>query len=366
MSVGTTIKKLRREREITQEQLAEYLGISASAVSQWESEKSCPDISQLPILANIFNVTTDEILSVNIRSNEEKIEKISKEAWDLSNVGMKDKAIEILEAGLYEFPNSHKFMMDLADITFCSAFRCGADKEKMLDKALALSKKVLEESTDIELKARAISTCVDVHTRHGNLQEAERHAMMIPAMSRNDLLVHIYKGNRLAELYKKSMVHEQLTNGLYYAECLAEITDDYGHELYTDDEKLAIYQKILDVYEIIFEDGDYDFFYQFPTSIHSSMAMIHAKRGNKDETLYHIEKAIKFVILFETYDFEHEKTSLLFRGVKDGGWVKNSPDGHYDVSYQLYEAFALPHYDFIREDERFCKIISNLRAHIGK
>ncbi len=40
MSIGTKVKKLRRERDMTQEQLADYLGISAKAVSQWETEIS--------------------------------------------------------------------------------------------------------------------------------------------------------------------------------------------------------------------------------------------------------------------------------------------------------------------------------------
>lgn len=40
MSIGTTIKRLRREKDITQEQLAEYLGITSRAISQWECEFS--------------------------------------------------------------------------------------------------------------------------------------------------------------------------------------------------------------------------------------------------------------------------------------------------------------------------------------
>ena len=44
MSIGSTIKKLRRERNMTQEQLAECLGITANAVSQWECDRTAPDI----------------------------------------------------------------------------------------------------------------------------------------------------------------------------------------------------------------------------------------------------------------------------------------------------------------------------------
>ena len=77
MSIGTTIKKLRRERNMTQEQLAEYLGITANAVSQWECDRTAPDISQLPMLARILQVTTDRLLGVDFSRDEAEIERIA-------------------------------------------------------------------------------------------------------------------------------------------------------------------------------------------------------------------------------------------------------------------------------------------------
>lgn len=67
MSIGTTIKRLRKENDFTQEQLAEYLGISAQAVSGWECDKCAPDVYQLPVLAQIFNVSADVILEIKVR-----------------------------------------------------------------------------------------------------------------------------------------------------------------------------------------------------------------------------------------------------------------------------------------------------------
>ena len=70
MSIGTTIKKLRRDRNITQEQLAELLGVSTNAVSQWECDKTAPDISHLPVLANIFEVSADVLLEIDIAKSK--------------------------------------------------------------------------------------------------------------------------------------------------------------------------------------------------------------------------------------------------------------------------------------------------------
>ena len=64
LSIGNKIKALRRERGITQEQLAESIGISFQAVSKWENDISLPDITLVPALASYFNISIDELLSL--------------------------------------------------------------------------------------------------------------------------------------------------------------------------------------------------------------------------------------------------------------------------------------------------------------
>lgn len=62
-TIGNRIQKFRKEKSLTQEALADQLGISPQAVSKWENDSSCPDISLLPQLCRILGVTTDELLS---------------------------------------------------------------------------------------------------------------------------------------------------------------------------------------------------------------------------------------------------------------------------------------------------------------
>lgn len=62
-TIGSRIAKWRKEKGLTQEELAAKLGVSAQAVSKWENDISCPDISLLPQLVRVLGVTADELLT---------------------------------------------------------------------------------------------------------------------------------------------------------------------------------------------------------------------------------------------------------------------------------------------------------------
>jgi transcriptional regulator with XRE-family HTH domain len=62
-TLGKRIAALRHKNQLTQDELAEKLGISSQAVSKWENDQTCPDISLLPLLAKTLGISTDELLT---------------------------------------------------------------------------------------------------------------------------------------------------------------------------------------------------------------------------------------------------------------------------------------------------------------
>jgi len=62
-TIGSRIAKYRKEKGLTQEELAQHMGVSSQAVSKWENDISCPDISALPKLCKLLGITADELLS---------------------------------------------------------------------------------------------------------------------------------------------------------------------------------------------------------------------------------------------------------------------------------------------------------------
>ena len=63
MTIGERINRARKDRGLTQEKLAEMMGVSSQAVSKWENDQSYPDITTLPKLAEIIGMSVDELLS---------------------------------------------------------------------------------------------------------------------------------------------------------------------------------------------------------------------------------------------------------------------------------------------------------------
>ena len=87
---GTMIATMRKENGMTQLELAEKMGVTDKAVSKWERDLSFPDINSIPKLANIFNVTVDELMQVkaDTKANAEN-NKVS----EIVNIALKGVAL---------------------------------------------------------------------------------------------------------------------------------------------------------------------------------------------------------------------------------------------------------------------------------
>ena len=87
MTLGKRIAANRRRLGLTQDQLAEQLGITAQAVSKWENDQSCPDITMLPKLAEIFGVSTDELLGHQTEQTVHQAEVVTDDEEEKDNNG---------------------------------------------------------------------------------------------------------------------------------------------------------------------------------------------------------------------------------------------------------------------------------------
>ena len=114
MNIGIKIKKFRHERDLTQEQLAEYLYVSVPAVSQWESGKTVPDVTTLLALANFFDVTLDELFDRAPKEKEKEMEKYYALDKEYSNQGNVKNLLSLWREASQKYPGDFNCLIKLA------------------------------------------------------------------------------------------------------------------------------------------------------------------------------------------------------------------------------------------------------------
>jgi len=109
MKIGEKIKVLRKAKNISQETLANTLGVTFQAVSKWETGATAPDIALIPPMASFFDVSIDELFDYHTWENEQTVDEICRRAY-ARRCNDPEGAEEILREGLKQFPANEKLL----------------------------------------------------------------------------------------------------------------------------------------------------------------------------------------------------------------------------------------------------------------
>lgn len=142
LNFGENLKRLRRSRDLTQEALADALGVSAQSVSKWECAYGYPDITQLPAIANFFRVTIDELLNNDKESRETEREKFLEKFNNF--VWASDEQIEFVREYCRRYPDDLDFCVCLSTVLAQSIVIYPENKTKYLSLLRSTVEKVLE------------------------------------------------------------------------------------------------------------------------------------------------------------------------------------------------------------------------------
>ncbi len=173
MTIGRNIKRLRTEKNITQEQLSEAMNVTCAAVSKWERCETYPDITLLQPLAYYFGVTIDELMGYNQEKIQAEIDEVIAlylSCWKKSDW---KKAREIITQAYHDYPNDywimHYYMWniggDMAD----------NDPEVLIshkDEFLAICDKILDGCTNEGLRLNAWNMRAKILHAEGKTEEA--------------------------------------------------------------------------------------------------------------------------------------------------------------------------------------------------
>jgi transcriptional regulator with XRE-family HTH domain len=322
MNIGEIIKKLRKQKDMTQEQLAEYLNISPQAISRWEINSTLPDITLIPMLANIFDVTTDMLLGVDIDAKEKRIEAIVKEVTNHLFKRQYVEAEKMLRTALKEYPNSYKLMDKLAEVLYTNADYYD-NKNGNEEEIITLGEKILAECTDDNLRYLSIERLCNAYASMGETEKSASFAKKMPNTSARKMITASFKGTKKYNHIQEQIAHDafdvvnsiaMLMNGTYAA------LDD-GTEPYNSDECIALYHKNIDIINILIEKGSFGDFNFYLVNAHRSLTFLYVQKGDAAAALNHFRLAAKHAVLYDAMppvndNFREEYTSLLFRGVK--------------------------------------------------
>ena len=139
MEIGTRIRLLRKEKGISQDALAQQLGVTYQAVSKWENGSTMPDITMLPIIARFFTVSIDYLLDFNLHNADEQVEDLCGQAF-------------ALRKGLRRFPNNEIILDHLVYVL--------KDQGKS-DETVLLCRQLIDSTRDDEIKYDAYFILLD-------------------------------------------------------------------------------------------------------------------------------------------------------------------------------------------------------------
>lgn len=203
ISIGGNMRKLRLDKGLTQEQLAEVFNVSAQAVSRWENDQAYPDISLLPGLAMYYGVSIDEIVGMEVIRKEERLNAVMNEIYTLARRGSMGGAVELARESLRIYPDNASLLMALGE----ALARMGGD-EAVCREAIAVSERVLEHH-EISMKARS-TTAVNLlflYMRAGEREKAKDLTKTLPHIweSREMVMPEVYEGEEYREELKRAV-----------------------------------------------------------------------------------------------------------------------------------------------------------------
>ena len=175
--LGGRIALLRKKRNMTQKQLAKALGVSTPAVSKWETNHSCPDISILCPMARALGTSVDTLLLFEEEPDRDEVEKKAKEIVEAGREEGCEKGEALLNAWLHQYPSSASVQYNAAGILVLFGMMFPEKKHEKKEAWLRQRRELLEKirnGKDETYRGRALHDLAHLELQTGNLTEAER------------------------------------------------------------------------------------------------------------------------------------------------------------------------------------------------
>ncbi len=363
IKIGKVIKKLRTERNITQDMLANALSITPQAVSRWESGITYPDLEFLPVLADYFSITTDELLGYKLSEREEELAAAKKEAERLAEVGSADEKIAHTRNALVSYPFDTDLKMHLAAALYHKW--CDNNEADIANEAEALCLSIIKECKDKENTYSAVLTLCSLY---GALNKPEKAKALIdenlnPMKYCKEFLLSGGIGDGKTETYIQDEI-DKLTDGLGGAMQNLVLNEDLPNDPSTWDKKIEILNTSNNLYLMIY--GENLMFYHCRLAYNYWLISTYQmSQGKEEEALASLEKMFHHTLKY--VDAQQNSHGKYYSSVLTDKVIYPYPGKDFheltEHNYAFYMLDRLQHkrYDTIRENKRFQAIVSTLK-----
>jgi transcriptional regulator with XRE-family HTH domain len=204
INIGENLKRLRLQKEFTQEQLAEVFGVSPQAISRWENNTAYPDITMLPGIAIFYNTTIDELIGMDEVCKTENINKIHNDVHILMRDKKIDETIAMLKEALKLYPNS--FLLDLAS-TLTQKSNQNNDVT-LIEETISLFERALKSNLIMKSRCTVVVNLTFLYLKLKKVDKANELIKSLPHVweSREIMIPEVYDGNEYINELKKSIV----------------------------------------------------------------------------------------------------------------------------------------------------------------
>ena len=307
-TIGQIIRRLRKERNLTQEELAEQLNISAPAVSKWENDTTMPDISQIVPLANIFGVSTDVLFGVDgTTANEEALEIVEK-AYQVREHGNSNtylKAYDLLSDGLKKYPNNLILLQHCAEwglaLSLPENGQCvaGERAQEIVNDTIRRANFIISHSQNISDILRARQILVLLYSSQGYFDKATTEARNFPVrsdftLSSNMARVNEFMGNRPREIAYLCSDMGYLLQAL--EDNAARLGTAY-HQNGQYREAIAVFEAVFDIMKAVFKEERPAPFHDFDSGdCYLLLARSYLALGETNKALDMLEESVMFYL----------------------------------------------------------------------
>ncbi len=369
--IGARIRLLRRQNDVTQDMLADHLGVTPQAVSRWESGVCYPDMNSLPLIADYFSVTMDDLLCYTNARKEQKVEEYLAEAERLLDRERLTEAMEVLRTALAEIPSSYRLQIEMAEVLslYAEALLEKGDSHQIreavnaaLDEAVSFCRHILSDCTDDELRDRTKKTLCDIYAHQmDNNAEALRIAEQLHSMSYSQEIVKatILTGEVAFTQAQKNLIlfADNIWWHLYNLACVPAISGD----TYSREEKISILEKSVALFDLIFENTPY-FYADRLANAYRQLAMLHLASGkvaDREKALECIEKMADAAIMCDERPDSAAYTSVIIGHLT---YDKSEDTEARGISKcaRLLGGMNTPIWGSIRSNERFRAAITRM------